>query len=100
MRGRPLLAEVVGAPYNAFGQFIEVRRPVGAVQGGTVSWNVHRTQFVEDGIHGAVGLTQEDAAPHASKSPSEALEHLLSFQIIAELFAADVPDPVAFRSHA
>ena len=92
---RPFVAEVIGPAYNAFGQFIEVRRPMGAVRSGTVSWNVQRAQLVEDRIHRAIGIAQEDAAPHARKSPSEPLEHGLSLQVITELFEREVSVPIA-----
>jgi hypothetical protein len=37
VRGRPFFAQVIGPEDNAFRQFIEVRRPVGAIRSGTVS---------------------------------------------------------------
>jgi hypothetical protein len=85
---RPFVTEFIGAAYDAFVQFAEVRRSASPVGSRALvhARNLQRLQLVEERCHGAARFAEEDTAPHACECPSEAFEHRLAVDVVAELF--------------
>jgi hypothetical protein len=100
VKGRPFVTELIGTAYDTFGQFAEVRRfasPVGS-RGLVHARDLQRLQLIEQRGHSAVRFAEEDTASHACKCPSEAFEHRLALNVVAELFEWEVTISIALDS--
>jgi hypothetical protein len=100
VKARPFVTELLGAAYDAFAQLAEVRRSASQVGSRALvhARNLQRLQLVEERCHSAARFAEEDTAPHACKCPSEAFEHRLALNVVAELFEWEVTISIALDS--